>query len=264
MFYSNLRQEFKGYLKRFKNEDGRFSDPIKIKIGHTLRVVREIEDLAAGNNPLDIDTAKCAALLHDIGRFQQYATFGTYDDRVSINHAALSLVVIDQLGLLSEVGQERQRLIRTAIQQHNNEKVSANLNPHERALSLMLRDADKLDIWRVIIEQDRENPIEDNYSEENFERIKQIKGVPYALAKTRADIRLFRLGWMFDVHCPQAIAKILSRHYLDDMFSKLPHTERFSELYLVVKEHLEDQLNNPTAQKNQITLSSSFPVLRNG
>ncbi len=242
-FYPLLYKAFRTYLKRFQNNN-KFSAPIKLKIAHTLRVVREIRFLAKHSNHDSItpDIAKCAALLHDIGRFQQYASFGTYDDRASINHAALGVVTIDNFKLLALHPENQQKLIRKAIMLHNREMVPENLDSAERILVYMLRDADKLDIWKVTINQDMNKPIDSMVSPENLARLREFQKIPYAEARTMADMRLFRISWVFDVHFPQTIQAILSRGYIRQMFSKLPQTKQFAEQQEAIENLLDRRL----------------------
>ena len=50
-----------------------------------------------------IYTARAAALLHDAGRFQQYAEYKTFSDALSEDHAELGVKVIQNSGLLDNV-----------------------------------------------------------------------------------------------------------------------------------------------------------------
>ncbi len=251
-FYPLLYKAFKIYLKHFKSKNNTFSNPIKLKIAHTLRVVREIRFLAEHSNQDRItpDIAKCAALLHDIGRFQQYASFGTYDDRTSINHAALGVVIIDNFKLLALHPENQQKLIRKAIMLHNHEMVPENLDNTERILVHMLRDADKLDIWKVTINQDMNKPIDNMVSPENLERLREFQKIPYAATRTMADMRLFRISWVFDVYFPQTIQAILSRGYIRQMFSKLPQTKQFAEQQEAIENLLLQRLKELSPSAN--------------
>lgn len=244
--YPLLYPVFKIYLKHFESKNSTFSDPIKLKIAHTLRVVREIRVLAEYCNHTCItsDIAKCTALLHDIGRFQQYASFGTYDDRISINHAALGVIIIDHFKLLSQHPDSQQRLIRKAILLHNREVIPKKLDSAERILTQLLKDADKLDIWKVTIDHDKHKPVTSNFSPENLERLYRFQKIPYTAAKTEADTRLFRLSWVFDVYFPQTIHAILSRGYIKQMFAKLPHTRQFAQLQKTIENVLHHRLES--------------------
>jgi len=205
--YLALRSDFKSFLKRFRDIKGGFPPQIKIKIAHTYRVVREITHLfrESGCKWVSVHTAQSAALLHDIGRFPQFSSFGTYDDRVTLNHAALSVVIIDQLGMLSSYNERDQKLIRLAVRLHSTGNLTTELPADEAELTHLLRDADKLDIWKFIIDRDKSSPVDDRFTESNFQLIRNFKRIPYSEAKTVADIRLFRIGWLFDVHFEETV-----------------------------------------------------------
>ena len=71
MYYQLAQQEFESYLNGYDREN----DRIKLKIIHTYGVVKQAEELA-GRMHLsaeDTDLARLIALLHDIGRFEQFA-----------------------------------------------------------------------------------------------------------------------------------------------------------------------------------------------
>ena len=258
--FSSLHKAFMMYLKRFADKNNTFSAPIKLKIAHTFRVVREIRTIAEhGNNGLiHPDIAKCTALLHDIGRFQQYASFGTYDDRTSIDHAALGTVIIDQFNLLSQHPEAQQNLIRTAIIHHNHAIVPENLQPDEHTLAHMLRDADKLDIWKLTINQDMNKPVDNRISPENLERLRTFRKIPYAEVETKADARMFRISWVFDVHFPQTIQTILSRGYIKQMFSKLPRTKQLQEVQETIENVLQYRLKEQSPQSNNGPFQSAL------
>jgi len=47
-------------------------------------------------NQKDLNLAKTIALLHDVGRFEQYERYRTFDDYKSEDHVHLSLNVLNQ------------------------------------------------------------------------------------------------------------------------------------------------------------------------
>ena len=51
----------------------------------------------------DLILAQTMALLHDIGRFEQYAKYRTFVDKDSVNHAELSVKVIDSNNILESL-----------------------------------------------------------------------------------------------------------------------------------------------------------------
>lgn len=147
--------DFEKYLKTFSQEH-LLSPPFRMKVDHTFRVVSEIKSIfLAGEKFFDskftLDLAMVAALLHDLGRFQQYVSFGTFDDRNTLNHAALSVVIIDQIDLLFCCEKQERDFLRQAILYHNAEFVPESLFGPLLLFVYMLRDADKLDILNVVL-----------------------------------------------------------------------------------------------------------------
>jgi len=241
--YFVVLQWFKKYLMQFRGNGNTFSAPILMKILHSYRVVCEIKNIAHTiSGPISLDLAQCTALLHDIGRFQQYAVFGGYDDRNSIDHAALGVMIIDQAKQLSVVSDCKMLLIKSAIFVHNKERVDNTLNDGELLLAKMLRDADKLDIYSVIIAEETNQPIAYDYTGKNLESLRLFQRIPYSEALTTADIRLFRISWLFDINFKATIRAIFERLYIERLFSKLPQTQKFEELQLAIKDHLMRRL----------------------
>jgi hypothetical protein len=117
--------------------------------------------------------------------------------------------------------------------------------------SKLIRDADKLDILRLISENYDEggnvrNPALDIYLPDTTgctesiikdilnNRMADIKDV-----KNINDLKLLRLSWVFDINF-QATFSILKRHkYLGTIISSMPEAEEVH----IIEEHLEDYLN---------------------
>ena len=91
--FEKIRKWFAAYVAGFYTDDAKGNYPIRLKEVHTRRVCRNIFLIGEKLNlaPEDILLAKAAALLHDTGRFRQYATYRTFNDRASENHARLGL-----------------------------------------------------------------------------------------------------------------------------------------------------------------------------
>ncbi len=88
-----VNDRFRNYLGSLKIEDKMIREHVDFKIEHTYRVVSNIGYIARKTDlsVSDIRLAEIIALVHDIGRFQQFMTYKTFDDSVSVNHAALGV-----------------------------------------------------------------------------------------------------------------------------------------------------------------------------
>ena len=148
----NLRkaqESFKEYLKDYDIEDGN----IKLKIKHTYEVVNKSEYISKGLglNQENIELAKLIALLHDIGRFEQVKQTSDFLDGKDFDHANYGIKVLFEDNLIRKFIEDNQydNIIKKAIYNHNKYKIEENLNNAELLHSKIIRDADKLDNYRV-------------------------------------------------------------------------------------------------------------------
>lgn len=90
-------------------------------------------------------------MLHDIGRFEQVTRYGTYIDAQSIDHAQFGADLLFQEDLIKKFDEDVSRydLIELAIRCHNRYRLPENLTERELLFCQIIRDADKVDIFRV-------------------------------------------------------------------------------------------------------------------
>ncbi len=94
-----------------------------------------------------------AALYHDIGRFPQYRDYGTFADALSVNHATLSARTLVREGVLKRENRGVQRLVVGAVAMHNRYALPYGISPALNLVTDVVRDADKLDIIRIMAPQ---------------------------------------------------------------------------------------------------------------
>ncbi len=132
---------------------------IRLKIVHTFRVASLCGRIAGslGITGEDADLAWFLGLLHDIGRFEQVRRYGTFFDRDSVDHAELGADILFREGLIGQFPREGlpadwRELSETAVRMHNKLALPENMEERTRCFSEILRDADKVDIFRVVAE----------------------------------------------------------------------------------------------------------------
>ncbi|MEJ2655934.1 MAG: HD domain-containing protein, partial [Desulfobacterales bacterium] len=88
-----LKAWFDTYVAGFYTEDSIYNSTIRLKEKHTEHVCRNMIMLgkAQGLSDQEMVLAEAMGLFHDIGRFKQYAVYGTFKDMESENHALLGL-----------------------------------------------------------------------------------------------------------------------------------------------------------------------------
>lgn len=170
----NVINAFAEYVRNYDPSD----EKIKLKIDHTYRVAGLCQRIAEslGLSELDVDIAWLLGMLHDIGRFEQIRRFGTFNDVQSVDHAEFGADLLFKEGLIRKFAegyyeecelaepenQEDEQIIKNnehhnkdtgllemAIRQHNKYRVKEDLTERQRMFCDILRDADKVDIFKV-------------------------------------------------------------------------------------------------------------------
>lgn len=131
------------------------NEKIKHKVIHTYHVIKMAEYISdnLGLSEVDKNLAKLIALLHDIGRFDQAKEFGSFrEDMKNIDHASLGIKILFENDMIREFIEDNQydSIIKTAIANHSKYSLDEkNLSEKELLHSRLIRDADKLDSFRV-------------------------------------------------------------------------------------------------------------------
>ncbi|MDD7409077.1 MAG: HD domain-containing protein [Anaerovoracaceae bacterium] len=173
------------------------NDPdIKRKAVHTVKTAENCVTIA-GSAGKDADLAWLIGILHDLGRFPQVAEFHTFWDASSIDHAALGADILFKGGYVRNfTGDETvYPVIEKAVRYHSAYQLPDGLTEEERIYCDIIRDADKLDIFRVfaeaapeeIFKTSREQLLASSISDPVMEQIRKRRTVKHALKKTPAD-----------------------------------------------------------------------------
>lgn len=248
-----LKKWFKEYVKTFRSTNPEDQKNIELKEDHTRRVCKEILDIGKTLclNEEDVFLAEVIALFHDIGRYEQYAHYGTFSDFMSEDHAMLGVKVLCETGILNSIDQSTRELILRTIGYHN--RAEAPQNETQRCLffTKLLRDADKLDIWRVVTDYYRQSdelrneiielglPDTPEISDEVCAQLMEEKIVKMASLKTLNDFKLLQMGWIYDINFPRTFQLIQERGYLEMIRDALPQSQKVLNIYSRVKSYLE-------------------------
>ena len=227
---------------------------VKLKHEHISQVTLEMEALCRSIKLSDAD--RCLALaiarLHDVGRFPQIDRYGTMSDSRSENHATLALQAMEQAQLLDRLPEREARMIRIAIANHNRPGLKADLDSRTLLFCRLIRDADKLDIWRVFLETDaggsqadkdtlfHDMPRLPKVSEAILAPILDGKAAAYSDISSRNDFRILTLSWVFDLNFPHSRKVVAERDYIGRMAANLPKDDEIARAIKVLRAALED------------------------
>jgi len=199
--------------------------------------------------------AKTAALFHDIGRFEQFTRYQTFSDAISENHAELSVKILETEKIFDILTIEEKELIIKVIKYHNMYKLPSDECDRCLMFAKLLRDADKIDIFKVltdyykVIDKDLNPAMEHNllkdktYCLKIVEDLRNYKNSSNSLLKTRYDMRLLVLTWIFDVNYNISLKIIKERNYINKILKVLPDNEDMNRIKIALGEYLKNKLD---------------------
>jgi hypothetical protein len=251
-----LEKWFNGYYASFATSEPADQRNYAIKEFHTHEVRRNIvrmgQDLLL--SPDDLLLADAIALFHDVGRFPQYRQYKTFDDSVSVNHAALGAEVLIEgkaLGLLN--ADDRDTIVH-AIMLHNVFSLPESLDARTQLFARLIRDADKLDILRVALEYYQQDsgsradavalglPDSPGYSAKVLDNLKRGAMARKADLTTLNDFKLLQLSWLYDLNFTSSLRMVLERGYIDKLAALLPRVGEIQEAAALVRAYVEGRV----------------------
>ena len=233
---TQLKEWFTQYVSGYYTGAYDFDRNIRLKEDHTHRVCQNMLLICRSLNmpPADCCLAEAIALFHDVGRFEQYRRYQTFNDMKSKNHAYLGLQVMARHRVLSGKDIQERRILTHAIACHN----AATLpdQDSERALLFkkLIRDADKLDIWKVVIDYYRERSVNPNKtieldlsdrpecSPEALNALRKGRFARMQDMKTLNDFKLLQISWAFDLNFKKSFQILRERQYIERIAETLP------------------------------------------
>ncbi|MCP4715976.1 MAG: HD domain-containing protein [Deltaproteobacteria bacterium] len=244
---------FSDYAARFLQNHPESADSITLKRDHSLRVLeyaqRIINSLGLGRTCAY--TVSLAALFHDIGRYEQLVRYGTYNDHQSINHGLLGSRVLRSEDFLAGVPLEDRRLIIGAVMLHNRRTVPSMVTGKLHQTISIIRDADKLDIMPVVINNIKNSngrssdvtlnldPHPNKYTDSVYDAVMSNKMVHYETMHWVNDFKLALCGWVTDFNFTVSRQLLLKRGTLDELLHLLPETDNMKKLALHIKSILQ-------------------------
>ena len=205
-----LGRLYDAYVDTYRLDDGSLPRMMRLKREHTGFVVKNATLIADGEafGAEERETSLAAALLHDTGRYEQLKRYNTFRDSDSVDHAVFSHEIVKGSGWLEKCGVVRPDAVLAAVLYHNRRDLPDGLDAVTLAASQTVRDADKLDIFRVLQnEVDNTDWRKDSRAFWNLATdippnpevvacIEAGRPVDYQAIKSLSDFVLIQVGWM--------------------------------------------------------------------
>lgn len=228
------KERFERFVSRYLQEE-QHSPMLDLKLRHTACVLTHSEHLVLAEG-LSGDIGRAAllaALYHDVGRFPQVVRWGTFNDAVSVNHGALGVRVLKQETMLADETEPVRGTVLSAVALHNRYALPPHLPGAVCIVTHLVRDADKLDIMRVMAEhvnavspsdevvlRVRNEP--DKWSPHIAEMVLKGKIPSYKDLIYINDFRMLLGTWLEDLHFPSARARMAASGHVEAVLSGLP------------------------------------------
>lgn len=250
-----VRKRFSEYVGRYNNLNGK----IKLKIDHTYRVAELCERIAKsiGLKQQEIDLAWLIGMLHDIGRFEQITRYGTFSDADSIDHAHYGVKIlfsdheIDKYISACCPG-EILEIVRAAIWNHSAYRIEKGMSERTKIFCDILRDADKVDIFKVncdvpmevIYDVTEEELLQALVTEEVIQQFLERHAILRSVKKTCVDHIVGHAALAFELVYPESLRIVREQGYLERLLlfhSENPVTrQQFELLKQCMREYLSE------------------------
>lgn len=251
----SFKHWFTAYTRSLHTDNAEDKKNIDLKVRHTFFVCKNTVLIARKEllNNKNVMTAEAAALFHDIGRFLQYSRYKTFRDSISVNHGRLGAEILREKNVLANIPVHEQKLIINTVKFHNAFEIPA-IEDHQKILFLkLIRDADKLDIWRVFAgyyesPEDEQTsaiglglPDQPDYSRTVLSCLYEKKPVPLSDLKTLNDFKLMQLSWVYGLHFSHSYRLLAERNLIQRIVSTLPQTEEIAGAIKILKEFVHQK-----------------------
>lgn len=259
----DLNHWFEKYVLTYNDIDEDGFRNIQLKVEHTRKVC-EITALLAAGEGLTAGEARIAAvvaLLHDVGRFPQFRRWRTFRDSDSDNHARLGIEVIREQGLLDRFPETERLIIEEAVRFHNLLALPLRFKSPTSRYIRLIRDADKLDIWRVFLDCFRQpEELRPSAVTLGFPDLPEVTpACVNALAAGRVirledirvlnDFKLLQISWVYDLNFRSSYRLLQQRGHIAALAATIPLDESAEQAVALAVATIDRHARMPSATR---------------
>ncbi len=233
------KERFLAYARSFRTGEPDHDVHLKLKERHTFGVLQHARRVADQEDCFGTPDMRrallLAALYHDIGRFPQFSRYKTFSDPRSCNHGHLACQVLKSGIFLTEENRETRQRVLTAALLHNRFSLPSAIPQDMRRITQAVRDADKLDILRVMRGNLGLNasldpvvvlhlPDSHAYTPAVLDAVAQRRLASFTQLRTTTDLRLLLCGWYYDLNFQASREQAARAGHLASIVDALPNT----------------------------------------
>lgn len=254
--YENIVSWFEKYTESLVCDTEEIQVNLDLKKNHSFNTTKIIEALALTINMSEVDIllAKSAAILHDVGRFEQLLKYNTFADTDQINHIDLGIAFIKEQEFTSLISDEELEIILDCIKYHTGSEIPKSMDEKNRIFIQLIREADRIDILNIVSKYysnykpgsnkrlELELADKPDISKKVFKSIMDEKVVDYKDVLTLNDLKLQQMSWIFDLNLKQSFRIVSEKTYLKLIYDTLPKKDSVIDMYRQMKIFLENEL----------------------
>lgn len=254
--HNKIRTWYDAYVSEFSSEDSEIQINIDLIKEHASRVLENVQELGTSINldESNLLLLEISALLHDIGRFEQLVKHGTYADNDESNHIQIGLEVIKEHEILDILVEKEKQLILDCVEMHDISVLPKIEDEQFLSLIHLLRDADRIDVLRVVSEYYTHKKI---YPNRHLDmELKDMPGISKKISKAIMDekiakrddvknvndLKLSQMSWVFDMNFKRSSKMISEKGYIKAIFETLSKSDDVIDMYRNMKIFMENQL----------------------
>jgi len=254
--YNKIRTWYDAYVLEFSSEDSEIQINIDLLKEHASRVIENVNELALSVNldESNLFLLKTAALLHDIGRFEQLVKHGTYADNEDSNHIQIGLTLIEEHEVLKTLEEEERQLVIDCVRMHDLSELPKIADEHSLVMIDLLRDADRIDVLRIVSDYYTHKKVHPNRHLDM--ELKDMPAIAKKIGKaimaekvarredveTVNDLKLYQMSWVFDLNHKRSFKLVSEKGYIKAVFETLPKNDSVIDMYRNMKIFMENQL----------------------
>ena len=246
------KEEFIKYTENFNTKDKN----VKRKQQHSIRVMKIAEQIATNLKLSEeqIQLATLIGLLHDIGRFKQYTDIGLGNNLEGFDHGDYGTKLLFKEGLIRKFIETNKydEIIKKSIKNHNKFSIEAGLTQEELLFAKLIRDADKTDIFYLLIIGEEktiwetDNMNNEIVTNEIYREFIENKHINYKNIETSGDILVAHFAYIYYLYFKPTLRIFKDKRYIDQLYNRFNFTnkdtaEKFKVIHEKAKQYIEEK-----------------------
>ena len=249
---------FKEFLEQYEDKEHL---SFKLKVVHTYHVTENAREIAEKLNlkEEDIKLAELIGLLHDIGRFEELKVTNELNS-IKFDHALYVSKMLFEQGMIRNFIEDSQydEIIKKAIENHSRLEIEEGLDERTLLHSKIIRDADKLDNYRVKKDErieaifptrvNKKEDMEESFlSDKVYETILNEQCVNIYDIVTPLDFWVCILAFAFDLNFDVTYKIVKENDYINILVDRFDYKDRetksrMENIRKIINKYIEEKV----------------------